>query len=479
MELTINLPKPHARQLAFRDSKAKRKVVCAGRRGGKTTGMAILAVEALLNGRRVLEAAPTADQTDAFWQACVTALAEPITAGVVRKNETNRVLELATGARIRCKTAHNADTLRGDYADLLILDEFSLMDEDAWKQVGAPMLLDNNGDAAFIFTPKSMNHAYTLYQQAVSDTSGRWAAFHFTSLDNPHLSREALAEIVKDMTEDDYKQEVLAEFLQGSGAVFRNLDACLTASPTTPGEHRGHLIVGGLDWGMRDYTALSLFCCNCVCEVYLDRFHGVAWALQRDRVLASLEKWNAKYVRVEKNSIGSPNLEALRDAAPESIFLIGFETTMKSKGKLIQGLALAFEKAVAKWLPDKTARHELLAYESSVTETGYIKYGAPEGQNDDTVICRGLAWMTARPQVPIPLTDEEREESELPENLRASNAPPYGPGWERDGWEIARSLALGKAKKAEEKRNRDMDNPWGSASPLDNMADSPWGDWQK
>src|SRR5262249_50089397 len=142
-ELTINLPKPHAKQLALRASRAKRKVVCAGRRGGKTTGMAILAVEALLAGRRVLEAAPTSDQTTAFWEACVEALSEPITAGVVKKNETNRTLELSGGGRIKCKTAHDADSLRGDYADLLILDEYSLMDESAWTQVGAPMLLDN------------------------------------------------------------------------------------------------------------------------------------------------------------------------------------------------------------------------------------------------------------------------------------------------------------------------------------------------
>jgi hypothetical protein len=57
------------------------------------------------------------------------------------------------------------------------------------------MLLDNDGDAAFIFTPKRKNHAFHLYQRAVTDDTGRWAAFHFTSFDNPHLSKDALAEI--------------------------------------------------------------------------------------------------------------------------------------------------------------------------------------------------------------------------------------------------------------------------------------------
>ena len=55
----VVLKTPHTWQLVFLRSKAKRKVVRAGRRAGKTTGVAILAVEAFLQGRRVLYAAPT------------------------------------------------------------------------------------------------------------------------------------------------------------------------------------------------------------------------------------------------------------------------------------------------------------------------------------------------------------------------------------------------------------------------------------
>ena len=47
MELIINLIKPHAKQAAFMRSTAKRRVIVAGRRGGKTTAAATLAVEAM------------------------------------------------------------------------------------------------------------------------------------------------------------------------------------------------------------------------------------------------------------------------------------------------------------------------------------------------------------------------------------------------------------------------------------------------
>ena len=58
----ITLPEPHAKQREFIDSTARRKVIRAGRRGGKTVGMAIFALESFLKGKRVLYAAPTADR---------------------------------------------------------------------------------------------------------------------------------------------------------------------------------------------------------------------------------------------------------------------------------------------------------------------------------------------------------------------------------------------------------------------------------
>ncbi len=150
LELTTRLKRPHTKQDAFINSPAKRKVIRAGRRGGKTTGAAILAVKTFLAGRRVLYTAPTQEQVEAFWSEVKTALREPIEAGVFQKNETRHTIELPySEQRIRGKTAWNADTLRGDYADLLIFDEYQLVDADAWSLVGAPMLLDNDGDAVF------------------------------------------------------------------------------------------------------------------------------------------------------------------------------------------------------------------------------------------------------------------------------------------------------------------------------------------
>lgn len=234
MQLTINLPQPHPKQINFIQSIAPRKIIRAGRRGGKTVGVSIYAVEKFLAGRRILYGAPTQDQVQRFWTSVTRALAEPIDAGVFYVNQTQHIIELAgTEQRIRAKTCWSADTLRGDYADELLLDEFQIMNEDTWGVVGAPMLADNNGNAIFIYTPPSLHnrsiskatdprHASKMYKKAVADTTGRWRAFNFTSYDNPYISRDALDDLKQDMTSVAYRMEIMAEDLEEAPGALWN-----------------------------------------------------------------------------------------------------------------------------------------------------------------------------------------------------------------------------------------------------------------
>jgi hypothetical protein len=389
-EILIHLPEAHEKQRAFIDSPAKRKVIVAGRRGGKTTGVAMLSSVRFPEGRRILYAAPTSEQTDAYWSRLKSFLREVLADGIVRKWEGDRILELPNGGRIKAKTAWNADTLRGDYADLLLMEEYSIMDPLAWEEVGAPMLLDNDGDAVFIFTPKRKNHAWQLYNRAIQDPSGRWACWHFTSFDNPFLSQAALAEITQDMTEENYKQEILAEFLEGEGAVFRNIRACTLAMPNDlPENHQGHSIVAGVDWGKQnDYTAISIGCAHCRRELALDRFNQIDYSFQSERLIVLFDKWHVRYSKAEQNSIGMPIIEQLQR---RGINVMGFETTATSKPPLIESLALELERGTVQWLDLPFATSELETYERKVNpHTGRAQYSAPEGLHDDTVIARAL-----------------------------------------------------------------------------------------
>jgi len=213
----------HYPQQRFIQSTYKRIIIRAGRRGGKTVGMAQKAIHAFLKGRRVLYAAPTGEQTDAFWFEVKRALRGAVEAGAFKLNEQERWIEkVGTQQRIKAKTAWNADTLRGDFADLLIFDEWQLTAEDAWDVVGEPMLLDNNGDAVFIYTPPSLKssginrakdprHASKMFKAVRNDTTGLWETIHFTSHDNPFLSKAGLEIITENMSRDSYLKEIMAQ----------------------------------------------------------------------------------------------------------------------------------------------------------------------------------------------------------------------------------------------------------------------------
>jgi phage terminase large subunit-like protein len=231
--IRVKIPQPHPKQAQFVNSTAKRIVVKAGRRGGKTKGFAIRATKRFLKGRRQIYAAPTAKQLRRFWTVVCRALRPLIDAGVLTKNETEHIIEFpGTDISIQAQTAWNPATLRGDWCHDLYLDEFQLMAESTWDSAGAPLLADVDGDAVFGFTPPSLHsegvtkaddphHASKFYKKAKTDTTGRYATFHFSSYDNPHISATAIRELAQDMTAISYRIEILAEDVdQAPGALW-------------------------------------------------------------------------------------------------------------------------------------------------------------------------------------------------------------------------------------------------------------------
>lgn len=231
--IRVEVPLPHPKQAEFVDCNAKRIVVKAGRRGGKTKGFAIRATKRFLKGRRQIYAAPTAKQLRRFWTVVCRALRPLIDAGVLTKNETTNTIEFpGTDISLQAQTAWNPATLRGDWCDDLYLDEFQLMAESTWDSAGAPLLVDRDGDCCFGFTPPSLrsegtskaedpHHATKFYRKAQADKSGRYATFHFSSYDNPHVSADAIRELAQDMTDISYRIEIMAEDIdEAPGALW-------------------------------------------------------------------------------------------------------------------------------------------------------------------------------------------------------------------------------------------------------------------
>jgi hypothetical protein len=336
------------------------------------------------------------------WREALTIL-KPITSGVSKQEHR---IELLTGAAVDMWSLDNPDSSRGRKYARAVVDEAAMIPNlaEAWQAVIRPTLTDYKGDGYLLSTPKGMNFFYECFSRGQDALYPDWASWHMPTVANPYIDPGEVEKARLELPEAVFRQEYLAEFLQNEGAVFRNIAACLHAPKTTPEQHKGHRIVLGVDWGMKnDFTVACALCATCNCEVELDRFNKIEWAFQRARIKAIYDRWQISDGLVELNSIGSPNFEALQPDCPK---LRGFETTGSSKPPLIQSLALALERVEVQWLSDDVARLELMAYESRVSATtGRVGYSAPEGQHDDTVIGRALA-NKAR------LTDDEFKFSE-------------------------------------------------------------------
>jgi len=386
--LNISIPAPHAKQAEIEKCQKRRIIVNAGRRAGKTLMVSRKALHEAQAGRKVLYIAPVAAQTDAFWENCTDWLGDAVLVGLVKKNETKRRIDFVeTGGRIEARTGSKPDHLRGSYGDYIILDEYAYQAEEVWAKVCQPMLLDNNGTAVFISTPNLRNHFYHLYLKARDNPE--WAVFTFSSLDNPHLSEDALETMLEDMTDVDYRQEILAEFVPGVGAVFtvRPTDF-YPASDKAPFIHEGHRLVAGLDWGQKeDYTALSVGCATCQKEISLHRMKQVDYPTQREFIKAILEPFGNVELLAESNSMGQPNIEALWQ---DGVEVMPFATSNSSKAGIVQGLRLCFAQEAWKWVDDRDAWLELEAFEMKISRSGLQQYGAPEGLHDDTVMARAL-----------------------------------------------------------------------------------------
>ncbi len=384
--IELILPSLHPAQQRIIDESRRFNVLACGRRFGKTTLGIDLIIDKALDGYPVGWFSPTYKMLGEVWKEIVETTKQLQTR--VAKQEHR--IELLTGGVIDCWSLDAADSVRGRKYARVIVDEAAMVPNlgDAWQAAIRPTLTDYEGDAFFLSTPKGINFFHECYSRGVDGTQPDWAAWHSPTLDNPHIKPAEIEAARQELPEQIFRQEYLAEFLQNSGAVFRNIDACLRADT---GHHAGHQLFAGVDWGQKnDFTVISVICGTCRQEVELDRFNKIEWAFQRARLRAIADRWIVASTIVESNSIGSPNLEALQR---EGMAVRGFETTGSSKPPLIQSLALCLEREECHFLPDPVGRVELLSYESRVNSTtGRVSYSAPEGGHDDTVIARALAW---------------------------------------------------------------------------------------
>jgi len=286
------------------------------------------------------------------------------------------------GSTIQFFSGERPDNIRGNTFDYLIMDEIAFSREQLWSEVLSATVLVKGKKILFISTPKGKNHFYKLSLQHNYDN--RYKYFHFSSYDNPMISVEDLEERRRNLPDHIFRQEYLAEFLDNSSGLFKNIKDCVNEFPiSTP------LMFGGLDIGRADdYTVLTIINRDNQ-MIHVERWRQDDWTNIINKVAEVINRFRAK-IYVEVNNQGDVFYEMLHKQC--RTFIEPYVTSSKTKPVMIEDLALLFEQKNISILNEEWLINELEAFTYIYdTKTRGVKYSAPQGVHDDGVISLALA----------------------------------------------------------------------------------------
>ncbi len=212
---------------------------------------------------------------------------------------------------------------------------------------------------------------------------------------NPHVDKKAIEDLRRILPEDSFRQEIEAQFLVDSAGVFRGIRDCIRGELEQPVPGQSYVL--GLDLArLKDFTCLVVMNRQTRHVVAFERFNQVDWASQYQKIIALARKYKA-VVSADSTGIGDPIVEAIQGSGVRVIpYKIG---SAMAKQHLIDSLRVGIEKGHVSFPLIPILIKELSSYEYQVSPSGVVKFSAPGGVHDDTVVALALAnWIAATPE---------------------------------------------------------------------------------
>lgn len=178
---------------------------------------------------------------------------------LVRKkpNESDLCFFLQNNANLFFKSGDKPQNLRAETLDGCIIDECRQQKKEIWSQIVFPMLGRFDGWCDFYSTPNGFDWFYDLYTMARDkNPDGEWATFHAPSTECWWWTEKQIAQAKSTMSDEEYAQEILAEFRNlVSGSVYVNFSK-ENIRPTSPLSSTGEVyspylrVIVACDWNL-------------------------------------------------------------------------------------------------------------------------------------------------------------------------------------------------------------------------------------
>ena len=404
-QLSYRVPSLHAGQRQVRAGARRVNLLCAGRFWRKTSLAMRLSLDSAISGAETLWGAPTLEQGRIGWEELLRACgglarlkyAPPMEATIPPGNGKIRFVSL--------DSPHHA---RGRHPQRIVIDEAPYVEEGAWEQVLLPMVTGQS-EVWLIGTPCGRNWFWRLWEMARERED--IACFQAPTLgcevvdgqltrkshplENPEYRWEDLQFQFDLLPEDVFRQEFMAEWVEGGGVVFADVDLLSTHKVEPPAD--GGEYIYGIDWGKyQDFTVFSILDAAHSVQVYIERSSKADYQYQLQRLGELCRSYPPSVLVVEANAMGEPLIEQIERLG---LPVQRYYTTASGKKELIEQLKLVMARSEIKLLDDNIQKGELKAYQIEVLPSGGIRYNAPSGLHDDTVMALALAWHGAAHRV--------------------------------------------------------------------------------
>jgi hypothetical protein len=406
----------HPTQLEVYNDKHKHKVIRAGKGWGKTNFVTKCAAGFSMTKDNICGAviAPFAKQANFDYKIIRKLITEK---RIEKSSERWMEMTLKNGSEIGMFSAENPEAVRGYAWDWVIVDEAAFCDPEVFSIIDS-QIGKRSGIEWDVSTPNGKGFFYELYNREETDPKN-YKSFHFTTYDNPYYPVEEIERMRLNMPESVFRQEIMAEFIDG-GLVFPHLNEIMTATPREPVP--GHSYVSGIDIAkVNDFTVIKIADSADNYEVFHLRMPHSDWSMIKTTIYSTLKRYNNATGIIDQTGVGGAVVEDLQkmtcayEGAPDQghLLLIPVSFTQKSKPELLRAYIMAQGNSTIHLIKDPIVKREhedMLAIKSESLQ-GYIKYQAPKGRFDDTVIAGSLmSWGLdhyAGNQLAGPFTDAE------------------------------------------------------------------------
>jgi len=293
-------------------------------------------------------------------------------------DKQRKVMHLYNGAYIDFGSAERPELMEGFGYARGVLNEAGLIFKKAnlWDNTLYPMLKEAR--VRIIGTPKGNNKFKELYHSNPH--------YSFSCYDSPFWTPQEIEAAQRAMTQEAFKQEMLAEFIEGAGAVFRNINILVRGSLLTEPRDGRYVLAADLA-KHQDFTVILIGDLNTNQVVYYERFNQIDWGLQKSRIIAAYNKFKCVKGIVDATGVGDSIFDDLISAGLD---VEGFKFTSASKQELVSNLSVAMDNMSIHYPHIETLLDELSIFAYEQRANGSFSYSAPDGYHDDTVMALGL-----------------------------------------------------------------------------------------